>query len=141
MDVCVHLPHLHDGGIKRAGLHVYSIRLKHTSICVWTLTRAVCGIVILQLTYPLDMLRFRIAVDPSCRTISGAVATLLKEGRGAAFYRGLGASLLGEALTLKVGLLPLCWLGSCCTSRGWAPVLLDVYLVGVFAWTKSAPTP
>lgn len=50
----------------------------------------------LQLTYPLDMLRFRIAVDPSCRSIGGAVAVLLKEGRGAAFYRGLGASLLGE---------------------------------------------
>lgn len=49
-----------------------------------------------QLTYPLDMLRFRIAVDPSVRTIGGAVATLLREGRGAAFYRGLGASLLGE---------------------------------------------
>ncbi|GAB4824186.1 hypothetical protein N2152v2_011232 [Parachlorella kessleri] len=58
---------------------------------------ACAGMAATLLTYPLDMLRFRIAVDPSCRTISGAVATLLKEGRGAAFYRGLGASLLGIA--------------------------------------------
>lgn len=58
---------------------------------------ACAGMAATLLTYPLDMLRFRIAVDPSVRTIGGAVAALLKEGRGAAFYRGLGASLLGIA--------------------------------------------
>lgn len=50
-----------------------------------------------QLTYPLDTLRLRIAVDPKCRTLGGAVAVLLQEGKGAAFYRGLGASMLGIA--------------------------------------------
>lgn len=58
---------------------------------------ACAGMAATLLTYPLDMLRFRIAVDPSCRTIGGAVTTLLREGRGAALYRGLGASLLGIA--------------------------------------------
>jgi solute carrier family 25 phosphate transporter 23/24/25/41 len=37
------------------------------------------------------------AVDPSCRNLPGAVRILFLEGRGAAFYRGLGPSLLGIA--------------------------------------------
>lgn len=49
----------------------------------------------LQLTYPLDTLRLRLAVDPRLRGVGGAVSVLLKEGSGAAFYRGLGASMLG----------------------------------------------
>lgn len=48
-----------------------------------------------QLTYPLDTLRLRLAVDPKLRGVGGAIAVLLKEGSGAAFYRGLGASMLG----------------------------------------------
>lgn len=48
-----------------------------------------------QLTYPLDTLRLRLAVDPNLRGVRGAVAVLLREGSGAAFYRGLGASMLG----------------------------------------------
>jgi hypothetical protein len=51
--------------------------------------------VVLQLTYPLDTLRLRLAVDPKLRGVGGAITVLLKEGSGAAFYRGLGASMLG----------------------------------------------
>jgi solute carrier family 25 phosphate transporter 23/24/25/41 len=51
---------------------------------------------IVQLTYPLDTLRLRLAVDPKLRGVQGAITVLLKEGSGAAFYRGLGASMLGK---------------------------------------------
>ena len=54
---------------------------------------AVCP---LQVTYPLDTLRLRIAVDPQMRSIRGASLALLKEGSYNAFFRGLGASLVGE---------------------------------------------
>ena len=49
-----------------------------------------------QLTYPLDTLRLRMAVDPALVGLGGAVRVLLREGGSASFYRGLGASMLGE---------------------------------------------
>lgn len=52
---------------------------------------------LVQLTHPLDTLRLRIAVDPKCRNLMGAVAILAKEGGIPAFYRGLGASMAGIA--------------------------------------------
>ena len=48
-----------------------------------------------QLTYPLDTLRLRLAVDPNLKGLGGAVRVLLREGGSASFYRGLGASMLG----------------------------------------------
>lgn len=57
---------------------------------------ACAGMVATLLTHPLDTLRLRLAVDPNLRGVGGTVAVLLKEGKGAAFYRGLGASMLGE---------------------------------------------
>lgn len=57
---------------------------------------ACAGMVATLLTHPLDTLRLRLAVDPNLRGVGGTVAALLKEGKGAAFYRGLGASMLGE---------------------------------------------
>ena len=51
-----------------------------------------------QVTYPLDTLRLRLAVDPAARSLRGAALALLREGSYAAFFRGLGASMLGEAL-------------------------------------------
>lgn len=50
----------------------------------------------LQVTYPLDTLRLRIAVDPQMRSIRGASIALFREGSYNAFFRGLGASLVGE---------------------------------------------
>jgi len=48
-----------------------------------------------QVTYPLDTLRLRLAVDPAARSLRGAALALLREGSYAAFFRGLGASMLG----------------------------------------------
>lgn len=50
-----------------------------------------------QLTHPLDTLRLRMAVDPSCKNMVGAIAILSKAGSLPAFYRGLGASMAGIA--------------------------------------------
>lgn len=49
-----------------------------------------------QVTYPLDTLRLRIAVDPSMRGIRGASTALFREGSYSAFFRGLTASLIGN---------------------------------------------
>ena len=49
-----------------------------------------------QVTYPLDTLRLRLAVDPAARSLRGAALALLREGSYAAFFRGLGASMLGN---------------------------------------------
>ena len=48
------------------------------------------------MTYPLDTLRLRLAVDPAARSLRGAALALLREGSYAAFFRGLGASMLGD---------------------------------------------
>lgn len=48
-----------------------------------------------QATYPLDTLRLRLAVDPASRSVMGAARALMREGSHRAFFRGLGASMLG----------------------------------------------
>lgn len=58
---------------------------------------ACAGMTATILTHPLDTLRLRIAVDPNCRSLVGAVGILAKEGGLPAFYRGLGASMAGIA--------------------------------------------
>eukprot|EP00891_Asterochloris_glomerata_P001559 jgi/Astpho2/1559/e_gw1.00026.53.1_t len=55
------------------------------------------GMVATLVTYPLDTLRLRIAVDPQMRSIRGASIALFREGSYNAFFRGLGASLVGIA--------------------------------------------
>ncbi|KAL3138930.1 hypothetical protein ABBQ32_005745 [Trebouxia sp. C0010 RCD-2024] len=55
------------------------------------------GMTATLVTYPLDTLRLRIAVDPSMRSIRGASAALFREGSYNAFFRGLTASLIGIA--------------------------------------------
>ncbi|KAI7839404.1 hypothetical protein COHA_006805 [Chlorella ohadii] len=67
----------------------------HLSVQRRLLAGACAGMAATLLTYPLDTLRLRLAVDPNLRGVRGAVAVLLREGSGAAFYRGLGASMLG----------------------------------------------
>ena len=48
-----------------------------------------------QLTYPLDTLRLRLAVDPSLRSVRAASVALMREGGSPAFFRGLGIALIG----------------------------------------------
>ena len=56
----------------------------------------VCTSDFLQLTYPLDTLRLRLAVDPSVVGMRGAARILMAEGSGLAFYRGIGVAMLGR---------------------------------------------
>ncbi|KAD3067627.1 hypothetical protein E3N88_35507 [Mikania micrantha] len=48
-------------------------------------------------TYPLDVLRLRMAVDPGHQTITNVVASMLKEEGLGSFYRGLVPSLVSIA--------------------------------------------
>jgi len=48
-------------------------------------------------------------VDPNLRGVRGAVAVLLREGSGAAFYRGLGASMLGALRCAVLGRAVVAW--------------------------------
>ena len=75
-----------------------SIRLRLTA-------GAMAGMFSTILTYPLDTLRLRFAVDPSARTLRGACAAIARDGGGAAFYRGLPTALAGIApyMALELG--------------------------------------
>ena len=50
-----------------------------------------------QVTYPLDTLRMRLALDPSLKTIPMAILALLREGGPTALYRGVGPAVVGIA--------------------------------------------
>ena len=58
------------------------------------------------MTYPLDTLRLRLAVDPAARSLRGAALALLREGSYPAFFRGLGASMLGARFQKAYNLFP-----------------------------------
>ncbi|KAB5520000.1 hypothetical protein DKX38_024319 [Salix brachista] len=59
-------------------------------------------ITLLSVTYPLDVLRLRLAVEPGYRTMSEIALTMLREEGVASFYYGLGPSLLGIAPYIAV---------------------------------------
>ena len=48
------------------------------------------------MTYPLDSIRLRLAVDPNVNGMGAAVRVLVKEGGVAALYRGVGTSMIGD---------------------------------------------
>jgi solute carrier family 25 (mitochondrial phosphate transporter), member 23/24/25/41 len=50
-----------------------------------------------QVTYPLDTLRLRLAVDPAVKNIPAAVSAIIREGGLRAMYRGVGPAMLGIA--------------------------------------------
>ncbi|BDA48379.1 probable envelope ADP,ATP carrier protein, chloroplastic [Coccomyxa sp. Obi] len=58
---------------------------------------AFAGMTATLATYPLDTLRLRLAVDPASRSVAGAARALMREGSHRAFFRGLGASMMGIA--------------------------------------------
>lgn len=58
---------------------------------------AAAGMTATLLTHPLDTLRLRLAVDPACPNLAAAIRALAREGGIPAFYRGLGASMVGIA--------------------------------------------
>ncbi|XP_071738483.1 probable envelope ADP,ATP carrier protein, chloroplastic [Rutidosis leptorrhynchoides] len=58
---------------------------------------ACAGITSTFVTYPLDVLRLRLAVDPGYLTMTDVFVKMLKEEGMGSFYRGLGPSLIGIA--------------------------------------------
>ncbi|CAF1696168.1 hypothetical protein Bca4012_000048 [Brassica carinata] len=58
---------------------------------------ACAGMTSTLITYPLDVLRLRLAVEPGYRTMSQVALNMLREEGVASFYNGLGPSLLSIA--------------------------------------------
>uniref|UniRef100_A0A1J3IF23 Putative envelope ADP,ATP carrier protein, chloroplastic n=1 Tax=Noccaea caerulescens TaxID=107243 RepID=A0A1J3IF23_NOCCA len=63
---------------------------------------ACAGMTSTLLTYPLDVLRLRLAVEPGYRTMSQVALSMLREEGVASFYYGLGPSLVGIAPYIAV---------------------------------------
>ncbi|XP_038882016.1 probable envelope ADP,ATP carrier protein, chloroplastic [Benincasa hispida] len=63
---------------------------------------ACAGMTSTFITYPLDVLRLRLAVEPGYRTMSQVALNMLKEEGIASFYYGLGPSLIGIAPYIAV---------------------------------------
>ncbi|XP_047341361.1 probable envelope ADP,ATP carrier protein, chloroplastic [Impatiens glandulifera] len=63
---------------------------------------ACAGMTSTLVTYPLDVLRLRLAVEPGYRTMSQVSMNMLKEEGVASFYNGLGPSLIGIAPYIAV---------------------------------------
>ncbi|XP_024390888.1 probable envelope ADP,ATP carrier protein, chloroplastic isoform X2 [Physcomitrium patens] len=58
---------------------------------------ACAGMTSTLVTYPLDVLRLRLAVDSTTRSMGQVAGTMLREEGLKSFYKGLGPSLLGIA--------------------------------------------
>lgn len=63
---------------------------------------ACAGMTSTLVTYPLDVLRLRLAVEPGYKTMSQVALNMLREEGIASFYSGLGPSLLGIAPYIAV---------------------------------------
>ncbi|KAI6698437.1 hypothetical protein NL676_018556 [Syzygium grande] len=63
---------------------------------------ACAGMTSTFVTYPLDVLRLRLAVEPGRRTMSQVALSMLKEEGLASFYKGLGPALIGIAPYIAV---------------------------------------
>lgn len=63
---------------------------------------ACAGMTSTLVTYPLDVLRLRLAVDPACKTMSQVAINMMREEGLGSFYRGLGPSLIGIAPYIAV---------------------------------------
>ncbi|KAL5710287.1 hypothetical protein ACHQM5_020871 [Ranunculus cassubicifolius] len=63
---------------------------------------ACAGMTSTLVTYPLDVLRLRLAVEPGYRTMSQVAMGMLRDEGMASFYNGLGPSLIGIAPYIAV---------------------------------------
>ncbi|GAB4833966.1 hypothetical protein Ancab_032216 [Ancistrocladus abbreviatus] len=63
---------------------------------------ACAGMTSTFVTYPLDVLRLRLAVEPGYRTMSEVALSMLREEGFCSFYNGLGPSLIGIAPYIAV---------------------------------------
>ncbi|KAL2629662.1 hypothetical protein R1flu_014348 [Riccia fluitans] len=58
---------------------------------------ACAGMTSTLVTYPLDVLRLRMAIDPAAKSMGQVALNMMKDEGFASFYRGLGPSLFGIA--------------------------------------------
>ncbi|KAL8152699.1 hypothetical protein V2J09_010459 [Rumex salicifolius] len=63
---------------------------------------ACAGMTSTLMTYPLDVLRLRLAVEPGSRTMSQVALRMLRDEGMVSFYKGLGPSLIGIAPYIAV---------------------------------------
>ncbi|CAO2820093.1 unnamed protein product [Amaranthus hypochondriacus] len=63
---------------------------------------ACAGMTSTLVTYPLDVLRLRLAVEPGHRTMTQVALSMLRDEGIASFYNGLGPSLIGIAPYIAV---------------------------------------
>ncbi|XP_073156792.1 thylakoid ADP,ATP carrier protein, chloroplastic-like [Henckelia pumila] len=63
---------------------------------------ACAGMTSTFVTYPLDVLRLRLAVEPGYKTMTQVALNMIKEEGFASFYNGLGPSLIGIAPYIAV---------------------------------------
>ncbi|KAL8526674.1 hypothetical protein ACS0TY_015758 [Phlomoides rotata] len=63
---------------------------------------ACAGMTSTFVTYPLDILRLRLAVDPGYKTMTEVAVNMLRQEGFASFYNGLGPSLIGIAPYIAV---------------------------------------
>lgn len=68
------------------------------------LAGACAGMLATTITYPLDTIRFRLAVDPSVATLQQASMALVNESGVLSFYRGLKPAVLGIAPYMAIEL-------------------------------------
>lgn len=95
---------------------------------------AAAGMVATLVTHPLDTLRLRMAVDPAAKTLPTAMKLLASEGGGArAFYRGLGASIVGIAPYMAIELSTFDLLGGAAGAAGASPAALPPFARGLLA--------
>jgi len=69
----------------------------HLTIQKKLVAGACAGMFSTLVTYPLDTIRLRMAVDPKCKSITQASKLIFHEGGMKLFYRGAGTALLGIA--------------------------------------------
>lgn len=63
---------------------------------------ACAGMTSTFVTYPLDVLRLRLAVEPGYKTMTQVASNMIREEGFASFYNGLGPSLIGIAPYIAV---------------------------------------
>lgn len=78
---------------RRDHRHVPKLNIRFVQYSRHRLNECMCDA---QVTYPLDTLRLRLAVDPAARSLKGASRVLFREGSYQAYFRGLGPSLIGD---------------------------------------------
>ncbi|KAF3787969.1 putative envelope ADP TP carrier protein [Nymphaea thermarum] len=75
---------------------------KELSIAGRLVAGACAGMTATLITYPLDVLRLRLAVEPGCKTMTQVALAMLRDEGWASFYSGLGPSLLSIAPYIAV---------------------------------------